>query len=66
MAKTMVAEIIPEAHQPRAMAMLSSTWGLAVPRRGRSSHSDDTLYILYGKPLMKYTGRRQNDCNVQG
>ena len=30
MAKTMVAEFVPEAHQPRAMALLSSTWGAAV------------------------------------
>jgi len=35
-------------------------------RRGRWSHSDAPLYILYGLSLMKYTGGRQNDCNIHG
>jgi hypothetical protein len=35
-------------------------------RRGRWSHSDATLYILYRESLMKYTGWYQNDFNVQG
>jgi hypothetical protein len=30
------------------------------------SHSDATLYILYGESLMKYTGWYQNDFSVHG
>ena len=38
----------------------------SLPRRGRRSHSDAALYILYEQSLMKYTGWCQNDFNVRG
>ena len=44
---------------------LSLVWPDGRDSPERCSHFDATLYILYGKSLMKYTGWCQNDFNVQ-
>jgi hypothetical protein len=58
----------PAARSARNSAAPASprTFAPNGPSRGRWSHSDTALYMLYGAPLMQYTGWCENDFNVQG
>jgi hypothetical protein len=51
---------------PHGLEYMAGRAAAVAPRRGRQSHSDAAVHILYGESLREYTGWRQNGFNAQG